>query len=113
MLHNGSTTSSTEGKQSISKNNTVVIVAHENASDDMAGTVTFNRARGTHLLEPMENIVKKLLDEGLSVDEISKKIGMSREEIFRLSKIDRETFLKLVTSRGSQSFSKAQVVRQG
>ena len=73
----------------------------------------FNRARGTHLLEPMENIVKKLLDEGLSVDEISKKIGMSREEIFRLSKIDRETFLKLVTSRGSQSFSKAQVVRQG
>lgn len=91
----------------------VVIVAHENATDDMAGTVTFNRARGTHLLEPMENIVKKLLDEGLSVDEISKKIGMSREEIFRLSKIDRETFLKLVTSRGSQTFSKAQIVRQG
>lgn len=91
----------------------VVIVAHDNATDDMAGTVTFNRARGTHLLEPMENIVKKLLDEGLQVDEISKKLGMSREEIFRLSKIDRETFLKLVTQRGSQTFSKAQVIRQG
>jgi DNA-binding CsgD family transcriptional regulator len=77
----------------------------------MAGTVTFNRARGTHLLEPMENIVKKLLDEGLSVEEISKKIGMSREEIFRLSKIDRETFLKLATSR-SQTFSNAVVIRQ-
>lgn len=89
----------------------VVIVAHENATDDMAGTVTFNRARGTHLLEPMENIVKKLLDEGLSVEEISKKIGMSREEIFRLSKIDRETFLKLATSR-SQTFSNAVVIRQ-
>lgn len=78
-----------------------------------AGTVTFNRARGTHLLEPMEHIVKKLLDEGLQVDEISKKLGMSREEIFRLSKIDRETFLKLVTSRGDQKFSKAQVIRRG
>lgn len=91
----------------------VVIVAHENATDDMAGTVTFNRARGTHLLEPMEHLVKKLLDEGLQVDEISKKIGMSREEIFRLSKIDRETFLKLVTSRNEQRFSKAQVIKKG
>lgn len=91
----------------------VVIVSHENATDDMAGTVTFNRARGTHLLEPMENIVKKLLDEGLSVEEISKKIGMSREEIFRLSKIDRETFLKLMVQRGPKKFSNAQVLRRG
>lgn len=85
----------------------VVIVAHENKSEDMAGTVTFNRARGTHLLEPMENIVKKLLEEGLSVDDISKKLGMSREEIFRLSKIDRESFLKMLTSRNPPVFSKA------
>lgn len=91
----------------------VVIVAHDNASDDMAGTITFNRARGTHLLEPMEHIVQKLLDEGLQVDEISKKLGMSREEIFRLSKIDREKFLQLVTARHGQRFSQAQVLRRG
>lgn len=90
----------------------VVIVNHENASDDMAGTITFNRARGTHLLEPMEKIVQKLLDEGLTVDEISKKIGMSREEIFRLSKIDRDKFLEIMTQRGSQKFSKAQAIRR-
>lgn len=90
----------------------VVIVKHESEAEDMAGTVTFNRARGTHLLEPMENIVKKLLDEGLTVDEISKKIGMSREEIFRLSKIDRETFLQLVTSR-HQTFNKATIIKRG
>lgn len=89
----------------------VVIVAHETQADDMAGTVTFNRARGTHLLEPMEKIVQNLLDEGLSVDEISKKIGMSKEEIFRLSKIDREQFLQLVTSR-DQRYSKAQIIRR-
>ena len=88
----------------------VVIVTHNDESQDMYGTVTFNRARGTHLLAPMENIVKTL-DKGKSVDEISKEIGMSREEIFRLSNIDREQFLKLVTSR-EQRFSKAQILRR-
>lgn len=89
----------------------IVIVAHNDESQDMYGTVTFNRARGTHLLAPMENIVKTLLDKGKSIDEISKEIGMSREEIFRLSNIDREQFLKLVTSR-EQRFSKAQIIRR-
>lgn len=89
----------------------IVIVAHEDESQDMYGTVTFNRARGTHLLAPMENIVKTLLEKGKSVDEISKEIGMSREEIFRLSNIDREQFLKLVTSR-KQQFNKGQILRR-
>lgn len=88
----------------------VVIVAHENRADDMAGTITFNRARGTHLLEPMENIVQELLAEGLTVDEISKKLGMTREEIFRLSKIDRESFLKIMTKR-AKGYSEAKVLR--
>ena len=87
----------------------VVIVEHKDKADDMAGTVTFNRARGTHLLEPMENIVKQMLDEGQTVDEISKKLGMSKEEIFRLSKLDRDTFLELVTKR--QTFSEAKVIK--
>ena len=89
----------------------VVIVAHDSITDDMAGTVTFNRARGTHLLEPMEHMVQKLLDEGMGVDEISKKLGMSREEIFRLSKIDRKTFLELVTKR-QPNLSKAVIIRK-
>lgn len=89
----------------------VVIVAHKDDSQDMYGTVTFNRARGTHLLAPMESIVKTLLEKGKSVDEISKEIGMSKEEIFRLSKIDREAFLELVTAR-KQKFSNGQIIRQ-
>lgn len=87
----------------------VVIVEHKDKADDMAGTVTFNRARGTHLLEPMENIVKQMFEEGQTVQEISKKLGMSKEEIFRLSKIDREKFLELVTKR--ETFSKAKVIK--
>ena len=34
----------------------VVIVEHTEQSDDIYGTVTHNRARGTHLLEPMKAI---------------------------------------------------------
>lgn len=89
----------------------VVIVAHENASDDMAGTVTFNRARGTHLLEPMEKIVQSLLEQGNSVEEICKKLGMSKEEVFRLSKIDRASFLKMITAR-NQQYSEAFVQKK-
>lgn len=89
----------------------VVIVAHENRTDDMAGTVTFNRARGTHLLEPMENIVKELLDQGLSVQEITKKVGMSAEEVFRLSNIDRQKFLEIMAKR--QTFNKAEIIIKG
>lgn len=91
----------------------VVIVSHDNKEDDVAGTITFNRARGTHLLEPMEHIVQGMIDDGVPVDEISKKLGMSREEIFRLSKIDRETFLKLMTAPRGHQFSQAQVLRRG
>ena len=90
----------------------VVIVTHANREDDMAGTVTFNRARGTHLLEPMENIVKSLINEGVSVPDISRKLGMSDEEIFRLSKLDRQTFLQMITDR-KKTFSKAVIIRKG
>ena len=82
----------------------VVIVAHENATDDMAGTVTFNRARGTHLLEPMEHIVERMMKEGNTVQEIAKKLGMSMEEVFRLSRMDRDDFLKLMTD-GTTAYS--------
>ena len=48
----------------------VVIVKHPDRAGDVYGTVTHNRARGTHLLEPMKNIVKRLLEQGKSVKEI-------------------------------------------
>lgn len=41
----------------------VVIVDHKDKAKNIYGTVTHNRARGTHLLEPMKKIVKELMDE--------------------------------------------------
>lgn len=86
----------------------VVIVEHKDIAEDMYGTITHNRARGTHLLEPMKAIVKKLLDEGKAVKEISKQLGMRPEEIFRLSDFSKEEFINIMTQ--GQSFSKAVIL---
>lgn len=90
----------------------VVIVDHEgDESADVYGTITHNRARGTHLLEPMKAIVKRLLDEGKTVDEIGKQLGMKPEEVFRLSGFTREEFLDLMT-QGHDTYSRAVVYKQ-
>lgn len=88
----------------------VVVVSHEDKSSDIYGTITHNRARGTHLLEPMKAIVKELVNNGKTVGEISKQLGMKPEEIFRLSDFTREEFLKMLT-KGIDSYSKAIVYR--
>ena len=89
----------------------VIVDHHGDDSADVYGTITHNRARGTHLLEPMKAIVKKLLDEGKSVEEIGKQLGMKPEEVFRLSDFTREEFLDLMT-KGVTGYSKAQVLRK-
>ena len=75
----------------------VVVVDHEDNAEDMYGTITHNRARGTHQLEPMKAIVKRLLDAGKTVKEIGKQLGMRPEEVFRLSDFTREDFLRIMT----------------
>ena len=87
----------------------VVVVKHEEHSEDIYGTVTHNRARGTHLLEPMKKIIKELMDDGKTVEEISKQLGMRPEEIFRLSDFSKEDFLKMMT-KGVTGYSKAEFI---
>lgn len=86
----------------------VVKVFHEDQSEDIYGTVTHNRARGTHLLEPMKAIVKRLLDEGKTVQEIGKQLGMKPEEVFRLSDFSKDDFLEMMI-RGRNTYSKAEM----
>lgn len=89
----------------------IVIVDHKDHEEDIYGTITHNRARGTHLLEPMKKIVKELLDSGKTVPEISKQLGMKPEEIFRLSDFTREDFLKMLTE-GHSKFSEAYILKE-
>ncbi len=84
----------------------VVIVRHEDEAEDIYGTVTHNRARGTHLLEPMKAIVQRLIGEGKSLKEIGKELGMKPEEIFRLSNFSKEDFLRMMIN--DEKYSKAE-----
>lgn len=87
----------------------IVVVKHKSHTGDIYGTVTHNRARGTHLLGPMKAIVKNLLDEGQSIDEIGQQLGMKPEEVFRLSDFSREDFLKMML-KGVNGYSKAEYI---
>ena len=87
----------------------VVIVEHKDKAGNIYGTVTHNRARGTHLLEPMKAIVRELMGEGKSVEEIGKQLGMRPEEIFRLSDFSKEDFLNMMI-RPNQGYSKAEFI---
>lgn len=87
----------------------VVIVEHTERADDIYGTVTHNRARGTHLLEPMKAIVKRLIVEGKTIDEIGKQLGMKPEEVFRLSDFSRDDFLTMMT-KGTGTYSHAELL---
>ncbi len=86
----------------------VIVDHHGDRSEDMYGTITHNRARGTHLLEPMKAIVKTLLNEGKDVKEISRQLGMRPEEIFRLSDFSKEEFISMM-AQGS-TYSRAEIL---
>lgn len=84
----------------------VVIVDHKDESEDVYGTITHNRARGTHQLEPMKAIVQRLIASGKTVKEIGKQLGMKPEEVYRLSDFSRDDFLRIM-QRGAAGYSKA------
>lgn len=89
----------------------VVIVDHKDYTQDMYGTITHNRARGTHVVKPMMNIVKQLLDAGKTLSEIERETGMKPEEVFRLSSFGKEDFLKMMTGE-TTTFSKAKLYQK-
>ena len=89
----------------------IVKVHHDDQAGDIYGTVTHNRARGTHLLEPMKAIVKRLMDEGKEIKEISKQLGMRPEEVFRLSDFTKEHFLRMM-AKGTTEYSNAEILRK-
>ena len=64
-----------------------VTVIDKPLSNRMASTIRHNRARGSHDVDLMSNIVKELHEIGRSDAWIAKHMGMSRDEILRLKQI--------------------------
>ncbi len=64
-----------------------VSVIDKPISGRMASTIRHNRARGTHSVDLMSNIIKELHEVGRSDAWISRHLGMDRDEILRLKQI--------------------------
>lgn len=61
-----------------------VVELDEPVSELMNATIRFNRARGTHQIDRMSNIVAELIEHGCSGEEIRKNLGMDADEVLRL-----------------------------
>ena len=64
-----------------------IVVIKKNESERMASTIRHNRARGSHSIELMSNIVAELINSGMSDAWIVKHIGMDLDELVRLKQI--------------------------
>ena len=64
-----------------------IVVIDKEESNRMASTIRHNRARGSHSIELMSNIVAELVEAGMSDAWILKHIGMDKDELLRLKQI--------------------------
>lgn len=64
-----------------------VVVIDKPISNRMASTIRHNRARGSHSIDLMKNIVAQLVEAGMSDQWIRKHIGMDADELLRLKQI--------------------------
>ncbi len=64
-----------------------VSVIDKNISERMASTIRHNRARGSHNIDLMSNIITELVEGGMSDSWILKNIGMDADELLRLKQI--------------------------
>jgi ParB-like chromosome segregation protein Spo0J len=82
-----------------------VVVIEKDISNRMASTIRHNRARGSHDIELMVNIVGELTKAGMGDAWIMKHIGMDADEILRLKQISG-----LAELFKNKEFSKSKVI---
>lgn len=63
----------------------VVIITPKDAASQQMATIRHNRARGTHAVLRMSDIVKNMIEAKMSIQEICERLQMEREEVIRLS----------------------------
>ncbi len=74
----------------------------------MGSTIRHNRARGTHGIRPMSDIVLDLAKQGWSDTKICEKLGMELDEVIRLKQITglKEAFSNHEFSKSWEEFEK-------
>lgn len=64
-----------------------VVVIEKDINERMAATVRHNRARGTHSVVSMSDMVFSMLDRGMDDASVANELGMEAEEVVRLKHI--------------------------
>ncbi len=64
-----------------------VTVIDKPEEERMGSTIRHNRARGTHQIRDMSNIVTELVDQGWSDEKICEELGMEMDEVLRLKQV--------------------------
>ena len=74
----------------------------------MGSTIRHNRARGSHQIRSMSDIVLDLSNEGWSDEDISTKLGMEMDEVLRLKQITglKEAFSNHEFSKSWEEFER-------
>lgn len=74
----------------------------------IGSTIRHNRARGTHGIRPMSDIVLELTRAGWSDEKICKKLGMDLDEVIRLKQITglKDAFMNHEFSKSWEEFEK-------
>lgn len=81
-----------------------VAVIDKPIEDRMASTIRHNRARGSHDISLMSNIISELVDSGMSDKWIMKNIGMDADELLRLKQVSglAKLFVNKNFSKGNE-----------
>jgi len=83
-----------------------IVVIDKTIDDRMASTIRHNRARGTHSINGMSNVVMELTRKGWEHTQICEHLGMELEEVIRLKQITglKEAFSNHKFSKSWEDF---------
>lgn len=85
-----------------------IVTINKNIENRIASTIRHNRARGTHQIMDMSNIILLLTKKGWSEDQIAMHLGMELDEIIKLKQITglKDMFADHVFSKSWEDFEK-------
>lgn len=76
----------------------VVVLSRKSLHDRQMATIRHNRARGTHAVLQMAEIIKGMVEAGKPMEEICHRLGMEPEEVVRLANRKGIPKTKIVTN---------------
>ena len=85
-----------------------VVIIDKPLDERMGSTIRHNRARGTHQIRTMSEIVLELSKDGWDDEDICKKLGMELDEVIRLKQITglKEAFANHEFSKSWEEYEK-------